>query len=202
MKKNHENPIAQLYREKYESLSQEGKIKWDNIRGSKKQLLVIKRKRKVEIDVGDIFVVSPRKNLYFYGKVIKTNIHTENENSFIEGKQTVLIFKCKNKDMGLNSFVPNYNDLLIQPSIVDKSYWTQGYFFTIGNIPLTQEDNNLDYGFYFPGFIGDEMGNFCTEEGEAIEGQPKNFGIYGITTITGIFTRIEQSLILEPSLLE
>ena len=128
MKVFKKNPIILRRDSEYESLSMEDQERWNNINNSKNQLHVIKRKRKIEINVGDIFVLQPRENLYFYGKVIKTNIQVSDERSFLYGKQTVMIFKCKSNDMGIDSFRPNYDDLLIQPSIVDRSYWTQGYF--------------------------------------------------------------------------
>lgn len=181
--------------------SQEIKEKLDSFRNSDYQLRVIKS-TKPKINIGDVFLLSPRENIYFYGKVLKTNIKTINNDTFVEGKYTVFIHKCKTNQISLNNFNPNYDDLLINPSIVDISYWKKGYFFTIGNLPLTEIENTLNYGFYKLGISGIRDGWFCTEEGEKIEHQPKIIGIYGVATITGISAEIEKEIIMDPLLIK
>jgi hypothetical protein len=158
------------------------------------QLKIIKKTRPKEIKTGDVFVVSPRKGIYFYGRVQKANI--ESKDNFVNGNHSIFIYKCKSKEISLDNFKPNFNNLLIDPCIIHKSYWTQGYFYTIGNVPLTEEEKNLDYGFV------NVFEDFVTEERKKLEIQPCVFGSYGITTIIGVAGKIEQELIIDPSLLE
>lgn len=181
--------------------SQEIKEKLDNFRNSNYQLRIIE-KTKPKIDIGDVFLLSPRENIYFYGKVLKTDIKTINNDVFVEGKHTVFIYKCKTNQKSLNDFISNYEDLLINPSIVDISYWKKGFFYTIGNLPLTESEKTLDYGFYKLGIPGIRDGWFCTEEGKKIDYQPKIKGIYGVATITGISAEIEKEIIMNPLLLK
>ncbi len=190
---NEENMLANAWKERYNSLSDEIKKRLDE--DDYKQLEIIKRKRK-EINEGDVFILSPEKGIYFYGKVLKAKINNK-YNSFIRGEYLVFIFKCKTKNISIEDFKPDYNELLIQPAIVGKEYWTQGLFYTIGNIPLTEEEKNLDYGFY--SVIN---GMFYKENGVLIKKKPKIYGCYGITTDIGISMYIRKELIIDPSLLQ
>ncbi|MCL2816864.1 MAG: Imm26 family immunity protein [Clostridiales bacterium] len=198
---NNKNLARLKWEERYDRQPQEIKDKLDNFRNSDFQLRMIKRKRP-ELNVGDVFLLSPREDIYFYGKLLKTNIKTVHKDTFVEGKYTVFIFKCKTNRITLDDFAPNYDDLLIDPCIVDVAYWQRGFFYNVGNIPLTDFEKSLDYGFYnLPIFPGQD-GWFCTEEGERLNRQPRIFGIHGITTITGVASEIEQELIINPALVD
>lgn len=200
MNSSNENPVSLEYKKRYNRQPQEIKEKLDNFRNTDYQLRVIK-KTKPKIKIGDVFVLSPRENIYFYGKVLKTNIKTINNDNFVEGKQTIFIHKCRSNQITLDNFEPNYDDLLINPSIVDISYWQKGFFYNVGNLPLTDVEKTLDYGFYKFGIPGIRDGWFCTEEGEKLNHQPRIKGIYGVATITGISAEIEKEIIMEPLLI-
>lgn len=195
------NPVSLKLKIKYDMQSQDIKDRLDNIENTDYQLKVIKRTRP-EIRTGDIFVLSPRENVYFYGKVLKTDIQPLDNNPFTKGKQTVFIHKCKSNRISLEDFRPNYDDLLINPAIVDRSYWTRGYFYNIGNQSLTEIEQNLDYGFYKSGIPTIRDGWFCNEEGEPLDRQPQIIASYGITTIIGIAIQVEREIIMDSSLIE
>lgn len=196
-----DNPISLEYKKRYNMQSHEIKERLDSFRNSDYQLRIIE-KTKPKINIGDVFLLSPRENIYFYGKVLKTSIKTINNDTFVEGKNTVFIHKCKTNKKSMDDYNPNYDDLLINPSIVDISYWKSGYFYTIGNSPLTEIEKTLDYGFYKLGIPGIRDGWFCTEEGKKIDHQPKIKGIYGVATITGIAAEIEKEIIMNPLLID
>lgn len=195
-----ENPITLEYRRRYNRQPKEIKERLDSFRRTDYQLRVIK-KNQPKIAVGDIFLLSPREDIYFYGKVLKTHIRTIDGDTFVEGKQTIFIHKCRSKNNSLESFEPDYDNLLISPSIVDVSYWKKGFFYNIGNLPLTEVEKGLDYGFYKLGIPGIREGWFCTEEGKKLSHQPKIKGFYGVATITGISAMIEQEIIMDSSLI-
>ena len=192
-----ESLLYQMYKERYNKQPQDIKNRLDNFRDHDYQLKVIIRKRP-KLNAGDVFLLSPVENVYFYGKVLKVDIKTSNKDSFIEGKNTVFIHKCKTNKLTLEDYSPNYNDLLIEPAIVDISYWNRGLFYTVGNVPLTEEEESLDYGFYNYPMARDF---FFSEEGKALSYQPRLLGIYGITTIIGISAYVWKELIMNPSLL-
>lgn len=194
-----ENILRQEWEKKYNKLTQEDKEKIDllyEIDPKEFQLRVIKRKR-IRPQEGDVFVLSPREDMYFYGKVLKSNIERIDNNSWMEGKNVIAIFNCKTRDISLDNYKPNYDDLLIRITIVDYNYWTRGYFYTIANIPLNDYEKNLDYGFFDIDF-----GKFYKETGERLNHKPKIFGMEGITTIIGIARKIESEFIFNPKLLE
>ena len=191
-----ESLLHRMYIERYNKQPQDIKNKLDNFRNHDYQLKVIKRKRP-KLAEGDVFLLSPVENVYFYGKVIKVGIKTNNQDGFIEGKNTVFIYKCKTRELTLDDYSPNYDDLLIMPAIVDISYWNKGYFYTVGNVPLTDEEKSLDYGFY-RSMVRDF---FVTEEGTTLSYQPQLLGTYSIKTITGIAYYMWEELIMNSSLL-
>ena len=91
----------------------------------------------------------------------------------------------------------NYNDLLVKPTIVTKQYWSNGSFFTIDNIPLTNLEKKLDYGFY------DAFNNcFISETGAKLDHQPQIICSKGISTLSGISYFIERELIIDKTLLD
>lgn len=74
------NILSNRWKERYDKLSDEIKEKLnelDNSNISDYQLQVIKRKR-LYPEIGDIFKVNPRDDIYFYGVVLNNHIHNIN----------------------------------------------------------------------------------------------------------------------------
>lgn len=194
-----DNPISNAWKNRYAAQSDETKRKLDELKKAdpkQYQLKVIKRTRN-EPSEGDIFVLSPRENIYFYGRVLKSNINHIWKDTFVHGKNVIVVFKAKNTEISMDRYSPDYDNLLIKPAIVDKSYWSKGFFFTIGNNPVESLERNLDIGFY-----SIHKKEFLKETGVTINHLPSIFGTYGITTIIGIAYEIEKELIINPSILE
>lgn len=148
---------------------------------------------------GDIFVCTINDEVYYYGKVIEANLkHASDE--WIDGCHVVCIFREKTVTKDLKEYYGNYNNLLVEPSIVTIDYWRKGWFETIGNIPLTQKDKNLDYGFWDADFIG-KGGAFKKADGKVLNHKPKYFNSYGVTSLQGIYMDLRMETILDPSLL-
>ncbi len=194
-----DNPISRKLRERY--LKQDPKTlekinQLFNADARDYQLKKIKRSRNKPLE-GDIFVLSPRENIYFYGRVLKTNIKHIKGDTFIDGKSVIAIFKSKSKTPDIVNYRADYDDLLTEPAIVDYSYWSQGYFFTIANEVVSEKEKKLDLGFYSIG-----KGKYYFENGVEIDHEPKLMGTYGITTITGIALMVNEELILNPKLLD
>ncbi|MGT2771245.1 Imm26 family immunity protein [Streptococcus marimammalium] len=85
-------------------------------------------KSKISPQTGDVFLFSPRKGLYFYGKVLLANIHRVDFDPFAEGSHLVVLFKNRVTDLNMSNYQPDYDDLLIFPAIVPVDYWKRGYF--------------------------------------------------------------------------
>ncbi|MBN2488860.1 MAG: immunity 26/phosphotriesterase HocA family protein [Methanosarcinaceae archaeon] len=156
------------------------------------ELLPIKRSRK-KPKVGDVFVIQPRDSIYFYGKVIKTNIETKDP--FIKGMITIFIYKKSRREFKLPKHL-NPKELLIPPCIVNLRGWTMGYFFTLGNIGLTEEDRVLNYGFR------DSRGRFLTEEHTELKEKPDIVGTYGLGSYGAVAYEVTRALEEHPELLD
>lgn len=181
------NILSNRWKERYEKLSDEIKEKLnelDNSNISDYQLQVIKRKR-LYPEIGDIFKVNPRDDIYFYGVVLNNHIHNINGDDLL----LVLIFK---QNIDIKGSIINgvkEGDLLLPPQIVGKEYWTRGFFY---NVEHYDEILNVkNYGFYSIG-----KGEFVDEYGKELANQPKLLGTYGVATISGIARKINQELII------
>lgn len=142
-------------------------------------------------EVGDVFVLSFFEGKYLYGKVLETLNECDVE------CQVVAIFKEESLDKDIKNFHPDYNNLIISPDIVFTGYWTKGLFQTIGNIPLTEEEKNLDYGFFDLDNIDEGYGVFRNAKGEEIDHIPKYIAVAGIETIFGIYIEIRTEYYIE-----
>ena len=181
------NILSNRWKERYDKLSDEIKEKLnelDNSNISDYQLQVIKRKR-LYPEIGDIFKVNPRDDIYFYGVVLNNHIHNINGDDLL----LVLIFK---QNIDIKGSIINgvkEDDLLLPPQIVGKEYWTRGFFY---NVEHYDEILNVkNYGFYSIG-----KGEFVDEYGKELANQPKLLGTYGVATISGIARKINQDLII------
>lgn len=200
LSKKKENPIADEWKKQYAEQSEEVKGRLDALDKMKPkdyQLKIIKKTKPVIKD-GDVFVLSPRDNVYFYGKVLKANINHINNDTFVQGKCLVFIFRNKTNNPTIDEFEPDYSQLLIRPSIVDISYWNKGFFFNVGNVLITDYEKEMDYGFLK---IGIKSNTYCKEDGVVLDKKPDVLGIFGISTITGVASKVEQQLIINPELL-
>ena len=181
------NILANRRKARYETLSDEVKAKLDSLDKAEIadfQLQVIKRKRAYP-QIGDIFEINPRDQIFYYGIVVNNHINNINGDDLL----LILIFQ---KDVNILESVANgvkNEDLLLPPQIVGKEYWTRGYFYTIDHY---EKDIHLDdYGFYdlFDSKFFDEYGNEIATE-------PKLLGTYGVCTISGIANKMNQEMII------
>lgn len=193
------NIVKKKWDERLKDLTDE-QIKMIDAPIGKENLLILKKSRK-EIKDGDVFVLSPKEGLYFYGKVIMANIKHPNDD-WMNGCHVIFLFKCKSKTKDLKNFKPDYHNLLLLgPEIVEGGYWRRGYFENIGNIPLTEEEKNLDYGF-FQMEILNRWGVFKKADGTLLDHYPTFYSPYGINVYAGIYMSIITESIIDPSLLE
>ena len=181
------NPLAEKYRQLYNSQNEETRKKLDRLGEQdprEYQVKILKRKRIIP-DKGDVFVVSPIEGVYYCGVVIKPGVETCETYSSV-----VFILNKEYENMDIKVEDLNLDDLLYYPQIVDKGYWSRGYFYNIGKKIEIPDD--LDYGFYS---IGKEC--YVDEYGNRISRCPKLLGLYGIATGTGVAYKINRELILK-----
>lgn len=152
------------------------------------QLNVIKRTKTLP-KRGDVFFVNPKENKFFVGVVINDNVNNKNGNDLL----VVLILKNKVESIGDKDFEIDFDNLLIEPTIVGKEYWTRGLFYNCGisidKLPY------IDYGFYSVG-----NGKYLDEFGQNITKIPKYLGTYGVATKIGIAYEVNHELIIDSTL--
>ena len=185
--KNINNNIKAIqWKERYDSLPNDIQKKLDELADAQfksYQLQVIKQSREYP-EIGDIFIVRPRENIEFHGIVVNNHIDNNNGDDLL----VVLIFK---NDVDVKESIKSIKkeDLLIDPEIVGKEYWTRGYFYKIDNIDIDKKD--LDIGFY--DIVYDK---FCDEYENRLQEEPYLLGTYGVATISGIAYGINKELII------
>ncbi len=197
------NPCRKKYDEWLSQLSQEQQYEICELQDDVRlipRLIKLKRNRKpVEVKVGDIFLVSNKDGLYFYGKVIQEVNTNHPKYSWSERCFVAFIFKCVTKEKTLDNYLPNYFDCACGPKIFDESYWTKGYLEIIGNIPLTKEEKKLDIGFFDGNQYG---GSFLDAKGNMLSHFPEIYGSLGFVTPVGISIGLSSTYITNPALLE
>ncbi|KNF08186.1 hypothetical protein CLPU_9c00820 [Gottschalkia purinilytica] len=144
---------------------------------------------------GDVFVIQPVKDIYFFGVVIKTNI-VNPEDGFINGWNLIFIYNCPSKSIEIPNDLMK-NELLNPPDIVNNQGWLKGYFKTIGNISINEDDIIKDYGFQF---LEKEL--YFTEEGKRLKRRPKICGSYGLGSYGSVSTETKKALENHPEILE
>lgn len=108
------------------------------------QLLPMCRSRK-KPKAGDVFVVQPEKDIFYFGKVIQTDIVSSD--SFINGMSLIYIYNRRSSQKIMSLGIET-EELLIPPIVVNNQPWVKGYFETIGFKPVTVSEEQIDYGFW------------------------------------------------------
>lgn len=179
------NPLAQREEARYNSLSSVIKEKlrvFEEQDPEEYQLKVIKRKR-IKPQKGNIFLVSPKENMYFLGVVINAGFNIP------EGDDMSVVFILKDMVKSPDDiYIPeDITNLLIEPCIVGRWYWNKGFFYNVGmDIDIPE---NIDYGFYS---IGE---GYVDEYDNPLEKEPELVGISGVCTWMGIAYHINYELI-------
>lgn len=149
------------------------------------QLQVIKRKHP-KLQKGDVFLVNPFKNLFFFGLVLKTDIY---DSALGNGLVDVCIFNNHIYDMNIEYDIPDLKkeNILVPPSVISKEYWHKGYFYNVGNIEI----ENIEYAFY-----SIAKHSYINNEREPITDLPDVLSSYGFTTIVGIESQIHDYMFI------
>jgi hypothetical protein len=195
---NKENPISLEWEKREASLSPEVKSQLNDLDNShgrnfdKWQLKVIKRTRKYP-EKGDVFVYSPRENVFFYGIVIDDNAgNLLGEHHFY----VVALFKDKNHSLKEINFAPKEENILCPPMIVSRLYWTKGFFYNVDSIEKLPIE--IDYGFY--DVIGKK--GYVDKNENCLNYVPKLVKAFGICSDVGVAINVNVELIINKELLE
>jgi len=148
-------------------------------------LIPMKKSRKAPRE-GDVFVVQPFAGIFYYGKVIQTNISSQD--SCVNGMLLIYVYDrlSRSKD------IPDDLDcgkLLIAPTIVNRLGWSRGYFETICNFPVTDRERNVSFGFW-----SFQKKRFVNVEGAPLKSAPEYYTDYGLGNYAVVGEKIHAAL--------
>lgn len=143
---------------------------------------------------GDIFVIQPKKDIYLFGKVIRTKI--PNKDPMINGWSLIYLYQSSSKDIETPGNLTD-RELLIPPKIVNNQGWSKGYFYTIGNSPLKSADYIQNYGFW-----DIVTKQYVNEEGDPLSIEPEIYGDYGLGSYGSVAYDVNQAIEQNPELLK
>lgn len=156
-------------------------------------LIQIKRSNK-KPKAGDVFVVQPIDGVYYYGKVIyeKTYSIYEMFNDF----PLIYIYDHTTNKLCMPQ---KLDKILIAPLLTNYTPQSRGYFYTIGNIPVTDAEKQLDCGFKAYTILDSkhEYPFYRDIHGERIDYIPKYNAPFGLNSYKGINYEICKALNIE-----
>ena len=150
-----------------------------------RELIAMKKSSK-HPQQGDVFILQPQKNLFYFGKVIQINL--KSTDSLIKGMTLIYIYDSSNGE----KVVPKHFDeeeLLISPIIVNNQPWIRGYFETIDNISVSEREKNLEFGFW--DLLTRE---YVDVQGKKIKNRPKYCSIYGLGSYGIVGKEVQNAL--------
>jgi len=135
---------------------------------------------------GDVFVLQPTKGMFYFGKVIQTNL--KSTDSFINGMTLIYIYKyCSiNKELPLEL---EKEEFLIAPTIVNNQPWLKGYFETIGNVQVSENERTVEFAFW--DVLKEE---YVDISGQTITQKPQYWSVYGLGSYGVIGKEIQKAI--------
>lgn len=148
--------------------------------------LIAMRKSLKNPQEGDVFVLQPMKDTFYFGKVIQTNV--QSTDSFINGMVLIYIYECwsfeKKVPQGLES-----KKFLIAPMVVNYQPWRKGYFETIGNIGVLPNEKNIEFAFW--NVLKDK---YVDISGKEVDYKPLISGIYGLASYGAVGKEVQKAI--------
>ena len=186
------NPIETYWYERNKSLPLEiqNKLKALREKGHMTDELIYIQRKIPKLQKGDVFVVQPRENIYFYGLILNVC-----STPSCKCKVIACIFKNITHEKTMDSFNADFNNLLLPPLVLFKEPWTSGYFYNIGRINL-DEIVVPTYGFYHT-----TTGTIVSEIGERFRVLPELIGESAYGDTGSCAYEITTELIINPDLL-
>lgn len=148
-------------------------------------LIAMKRTTKKPKE-GDVFVLQPRKDIFYFGKVIETAV--KSIDSFVNGMPLIYIYQY----WSYEKIIPQDLDkqkFLIAPEVVNYLPWRKGYFETIGNIKVSQNEKNVEFAFWDVA-----RHKYVDISGKEVKNKPLICGIFGLASYRGIGNEVQKAI--------
>lgn len=127
---------------------------------------------------GEIFVIEPVKNKFFFAKMIRTKIPIDDP--VMNGGHLVYVFNMTDNPMVIPEYLDPHN-LAIPPQIIDNDGWKHGKFQSVGFKRVTTEERDLKYGFW-----DIKTEKFVNEEGKELSEHPNTYSDFGLSSYGSI----------------
>lgn len=135
---------------------------------------------------GDVFVLQPRKGIFYFGKVIETEV--KSIDSFVNGMPLIYIYQYWSYEKMIPQDLDN-RKFLIAPAVVNYQPWRKGYFETIGNIKVSQNEKNVEFAFW------DMLThNYVDVSGKEVKNKPLICGIFGLASYGAIGKEVQKAI--------
>lgn len=183
-----DNPLTRRQEEEINNCSAEQKKKLEKLNKMswKEYSLLRIKKKKIMPKQGDVFLLSPQKNMYLYGVVV------QEKPALIDNDDYYVILILKDPIVSeLTDYIPKLDlyNVIIEPQIVMDIFWKRGYFYNIGSLEIPE---NLDFGFYDVR----EPEGFIDKNGNPTEKVPTIWGGYWFVSIDGLGRKLNRGLII------
>ncbi len=188
------NPVKKYWDERKGGLSTEKQqqLKQLSDKGYMTDELVFIKRTRPKLKPGDVFVVQPKENTYFYGLVLRVCSVPDCSYLII-----ACIFRNITHQMTMDDFKADFQNLLLPPLRLFKEPWTSGYFHNIGFVDLSTLAIPT-YAFYHMA-----TGSVVTADSKNYPDQmPELIGMATMGGVGSVAYKITQELIIDPHILE
>lgn len=93
---------------------------------------------------GDVFLLQPLPGTFYCGKIVRLKVASRD--SFVNGMSLIYIYDRRVPGRGVPADL-DAAPLLIPPVVINRLPWSRGYFETVGNLPVTERERRLSFGF-------------------------------------------------------
>jgi len=148
---------------------------------------VLKKSRK-RIKLGDIFRFQILENKFYWGRVVSLN-------ASVGGFEDCILLYIYNVETNKSDEIPEtltVNNLLLGPIATNRLGWSRGYFETIDNRELKQDDLLPVHCFFDILYK-----KYFDVSGNTIDKPIEPYGDYGLDSYTSIDDKVSEALGIE-----
>lgn len=149
------------------------------------------KKSRKKINNGDIFLLKKSETEIFYGRILCSNIVSEINS--LNGKVLITFYKKTYKESILEIESLSKEKYIESFFLVTKTFWAQGIFETMGQLPLSNEEElDLENYYFYYNYFGRKIINIYNQEFFEKETQNRKIESIGFPSIGYIFKVLEK----------
>ena len=149
-------------------------------------LRILRPSRKPLI-VGDVFVMQPPDDRYLFGRVISTTAQWGAGASVLANLIYVFKARSESKTMPDRSEL-RADRLLFAPLVINRLPWSRGYFETIANLPLGEDEVLQQHCFR------GSSGRYYDDKGRELAGPTEPCGLLGLDSFRTVDDSVSKAL--------